>query len=48
MIEATLRYGSSYFWRAPMMLWGTATTRSTPWVTQRFSSSRSPVTFAMP
>ena len=27
-IEATLRKGSSYFWRGPMMLWGTAMTYS--------------------
>ena len=45
---ATLRYGSSYFCRGPMMLCGTAMTCSRPCVSQTFRTTSSPAYFAIP
>ena len=48
MIEATLRNGSSYFWRGPMILCGIAMTYSTPCVSHKLRSISSAASFPIP
>src|SRR5512147_1549561 len=48
MMDATLRYGSSYFWRVPIMLCGTAITYSMPCVSHNSRVVSSDAYFAMP
>src|ERR1035437_7012129 len=48
MIDATFRYGSSYFCLGPMMLCGTAITYSTQCVSHRFLKNCSTASFPIP